>query len=165
MPDRPNINPNGSYSHQSPADANKLKKIVSGSKAKNLITEGHKEISAKKGVDQIQNPDYLDNALSSAKTVYKTGYFHANDNIVMIFRSMEVFCAKDEAGTKGAKSNPIYIPVDLVAKLYRFNTKDLLKTLFEYISFSNNGSISLDYTKLKSALDQTSKFTAHKNEF
>jgi hypothetical protein len=165
-PFKPNINANGANTHQSPLDQNKLKKIVSGSKTNNMITEGYKEVGAKTAVDQVHNQDFLDQALSKAKTVAKTGYFHSNDNIVLMFRSMEVFCSKDDANSaKNAKSSPIYIPVDLVAKLYRFNTKDLLKTLFEHINFTSSGSINLDYPKLKIALDSSSKLFIAKNEF
>lgn len=52
-----------------------------------------------------------------------------------------------------------------MARLYRFNTKELLKVLFDYISFSNEGTISLDYIKLKTDLGETAKKSKSLKEF
>lgn len=113
------------------------------------------------------NQEYLDVILGKAKTVTKTLHFHGNDNIVLVFRSMEVFCVKDDqnAASRSAKLKPIYIPVDLMSKLYRYSAKELLKTLFYHINFSKNGEIKLDYEKLKATLDESSKASSNVNEF
>lgn len=97
----------------------------------------------------IENIDF---ALSKAKTVTKSSYFHGNDNIILIFRSFEILisCYEDEnLLNRKKKFSPIYVPVEVAAKLYRFNTKELLKVLFDHITFSKNSSIKLECNKLK----------------
>ena len=151
------VQASGTFSHQSPAETDSLKKIIPEPRSRAVIQKYMDNVDSSSNYlnnhEKSQNQDYLDIALGKAKTVSKTSYFHTNDNVMLIFRSMEVFCVKDDLDSKHhSKSSPIYIPVDLIAKLYRFNTKQLLKTLFDYIKFSKTGSITLDYAKLKSAL-------------
>lgn len=101
----------------------------------------------------LENLDY---ALSKAKTVAKSGYFHGNDNVILIFRSMEILinCTEGESlQNRQKKFTPLYIPIDVVNKLYRFNTKELLKLLFDHMSFSKNSSAKLDYKKLRAYLE------------
>lgn len=97
----------------------------------------------------------LDYALSKAKTVAKSGYFHGEDNVILIFRSMEILidCYEDENLLNKKKSfSPIYIPVDVVRKLYRFSTKELIKILFDHVSFTKTSSIKFDLNKLRNYL-------------
>lgn len=47
------------------------------------------------------------------------------------------------------KMNPIYIPVDIVSKLFRFDTKELLKLIFDHVSFTKNSNVKLDLDKLR----------------
>jgi hypothetical protein len=116
----------------------------------------------------IPKIDNLDYALGKAKTVCKSGYFHGNDNVILIFRSMEILMdsSGDGSGTsKHHKFSPIYIPVDIVSKLYKFNTKELLKLLFDHVSFNKNSSVKLDYNRLRAHLEEHSKINLNKEEF
>lgn len=101
----------------------------------------------------------LEFALSKAKTVAKSGYFHGNDNVILTFRSMEILieCEGDDNELKQRKFSPIYVPVDIVYKLYRFNTKELLKLLFDHVTFSKNSSVRMDLNRLRMYLEEYSK--------
>jgi hypothetical protein len=63
------------------------------------------------------------------------------------------------------KFTPVYIPVDVVNRLYRFNTKELLKLLFDHMSFSKNSSAKLDYKKLRAYLESLRQKNAKNPEF
>lgn len=112
--------------------------------------------------------DNLDYALGKAKTVCKSCHFHGNDNIILIFRSMEILMDSVGDGSDSSrhhKFSPIYIPVDIVSKLYKFNTKDLLKLLFDHVKFNKNSSVKLDYNKLRAHLEEHSKSHPKVTEF
>jgi hypothetical protein len=109
-----------------------------------------------------ENTENLEYALSKAKTVCKSGYFHGNDNIILIFRSMEILMSS--SGENKKKFSPIYVPVDIVNKLYRFNTKELLKLLFDHVSFNKN-NVKLDLNKLRTYLQERINKTKDTNEF
>lgn len=85
----------GSTLNNSPLNMGKFRNMASNSKSKTIVKNqlNGKEDYSDEGstVDNLQKQEYLDVLLSKAKTVIKTGYFHLNDNIVLVFRSMEVF--------------------------------------------------------------------------
>lgn len=85
----------GSTLNNSPLNANKFKNMVSTSKSKTIVKKHFESVDSHQGQenpnDMYQKQDYLDLLLSKAKTVTKTSYFHLNDNVVLVFRSMEVF--------------------------------------------------------------------------
>jgi hypothetical protein len=51
--------------------------------------------------------------------------------------------------------------VNIVSQLYRFKTKELLKILFDNISFKKNSTVKLDLEQLQSALDSSSRQKTH----
>lgn len=65
-----------------------------------------------------------------------------------------------DSDKKVKKLSPLYIPVDVVRKLYKFNTKELLKVLFDHVSFTKSSNVKLDLGKLREHLD---KLGAKKN--
>ena len=49
------------------------------------------------------------------------------------------------------------IPVDIISKLYRFNTKELLKLLFDHVSISKNSIVKIDLINLRESLEKVNK--------
>lgn len=143
------------------SDKNSSMQFIHNSKTKTVIQK-HKEDPAS------QTTENLDYALSKAKTVAKSGYFHGNDNIVLVFRSMEILMnqsGSSDASGRQKKFSPIYIPVDVVNKLYKFNTKELLKLLFDHVTFSKNSNVRLDLNKFRGYLDDYQKSHPHAVDF
>ena len=107
------VQASGTFSHQSPAETDSLKKIIPEPRSRAVIQKYMDNVDSSSNYlnnhEKSQNQDYLDIALGKAKTVSKTSYFHTNDNVMLIFRSMEVFCVKDDLDSKHhSKSSPIY---------------------------------------------------------
>lgn len=69
------------------------------------------------------------------------------------------------SSNKQKKLNPIYIPVDVVNKLYRFDTKELLKLLFDHVSFTKNSYVKLDLLKLREHITQIIQSGKKNSEF
>jgi hypothetical protein len=57
------------------------------------------------------------------------------------------------------------VPVNIVSKLYKFNTKELLKLLFDHITFKNNSTVKLDLSRLQKWLDEKSRFSSNILDF
>jgi hypothetical protein len=70
-----------------------------------------------------------------------------------------------QTSVRKKKLNPIYIPVDVVSKLYRFDTKELLKLLFDHVSFTKSSNVKLDLTKLREHISKVLDNGAKKVEF
>ena len=68
------------------------------------------------------------------------------------------------SSNKTKKLNPVYIPVDIVRKLYKFNTKELLKLLFDHVSFTKNSNVKLDLLKMREHLDHLEERNKNKNK-
>ena len=89
--------------------------------------------------NELQNDQEKEILLSKAKPILKKNTYHLNNNVILTFKSIEIYFIDEDKG-KQKVLTPIYVPPNCLNKFINLSKSSLELEIMENIMYDNNSN-------------------------